>query len=87
MEFCDKVLSTHNRWKISSNKRLDGHPSHEEHLKQLHHRLQEDEMGIQLINNLDDKVIKSVISQEIVNNCRLEDQLRLLPTRMNNIKA
>ena len=87
MEFCEKVLETHKRCQISSKKRLDGLLAHEEHLKQLHDRLQEDELGIQLIKNLDDKVLKSLISQAAVNNCRLEYQLRLLLARMNNIKA
>ena len=87
MEFCEKVLETHNRCQTSSNKRLDGLLAHEEHLKQLHDRLQEDELGIQLIKSLDDKGLKSVIAQATVNNCQLEDQLRLLPARMNNIKA
>ena len=46
MEFCEKVLTTHNMCQTSSKKRLDGLPAHEEHLKQLHARLQEDELGI-----------------------------------------
>ena len=46
MEFCEKVLATHNTCQTSSKKRLDELPAHEEHLKQLHDRLQEDELGI-----------------------------------------
>ena len=46
MEFCEKVLATHNRCQTSSKKRLDELPSHEEHLKQLHDSLQEEELGI-----------------------------------------
>ena len=75
MDFCEKVLTTHNRCQTSSKKMLDELPTHEEHLKQLHDRLQEDELGIHLIKSLDDKVLKSVITQAIVNNYRLEDQL------------
>ena len=75
MEFCEKVLTTHNRCQTSSKKRLDELPAHEEHLKQLHARLQEDELGIQLIKSLDEKVLKSVIAQAILNSCRLQDQL------------
>ena len=45
MEFCEKVLTTHNRCQTSSKKRLDELPAHEEHLKQLH-KLQKDELGI-----------------------------------------
>ena len=87
MDFCEKVLATHNRFQTSSNKRLDELPAHEEHLKQLHSILQEDELGIQLIKILDERVLKSVIVQESVSNFQLEDQLRVLLARMANIKA
>ena len=75
MEFCKKVLTIHNRCQTSSNKMLDELLGHEEHLKQLHARLQEDELVIQLIKILDEKVCKSVIAQATVSNCWLEDQL------------
>ena len=75
MDFCEKVLTTHNRCQRLSKKRLDELPAHEEHLKQLHARLQEDELGIQLIKSLDERVLKSVIAQVAVSNCMLEDQL------------
>ena len=65
------MLTTHNHYQTSSKKRLDELPAHEEHLKQLHARLQEDELGIQLIKILDEKVLKSVISQAEVSNFRL----------------
>ena len=42
MYICEKVLTTHNRCQTSSKKRLDELPAHEEHLKQLHDRLQEE---------------------------------------------
>ena len=32
MEFCEKVLTTHNMCQTSSKKRLDELPAHEEHL-------------------------------------------------------
>ena len=44
-------------------------------------------MGIQLIKSLYEKVLKSVIAQAAISNCLLEDQLRVLPARMANIKA
>ena len=43
-------------------------------------------LRIQLIKNLDDKVLKRVIYQAAVNNYRLEYHLHLLLARMNNIK-
>ena len=59
---CRKVLTTYNSCQTSSKKRLDELPEHEEHLKQLHARWQEDELGIQLIKSLDRGVFNIVIS-------------------------
>ena len=70
-EFSNKVHTTHNRCQTSSKKRLDELPPHEEHLQQLHARFQEDELSIQLIKNLDERVIKNVIAQDAVSNCLL----------------
>ena len=69
------MLTTHNKCDTSLAKRLQEFPSHEEHLKHLHDRLQEDELSIQLIKGLNEKVIKGEISQVVVNNFLLEDQL------------
>ena len=44
-------------------------------------------MGIQLVKGLDDKVLESVIAPAVVRNHLLEDQLRLIPTRVANIKS
>ena len=46
MEFYKKVLTTHNKCQTSSAKRLQEFLAHEEHLKHLHVRLQEDELSI-----------------------------------------
>ena len=86
-ELFRKVLTTHNRCQTSSKKRLDELPEHEEHLKQLHARWQEDELGIKFIKSLDERVLKNVISEVAVRNHLLEDQLRFLPSRMANLKA
>ena len=40
-----------------------------------------------MIKNLDERVIKNVIVQATLSNFLLEDQLRLLPTRMVDIRA
>ena len=56
-------------------------------MKHLHDRLQEDEPSIQLINGLNEKVIKGVIAQAAVSNCLLEDQLRVIPSRVADIKT
>ena len=50
-------------------------------------RLQEDELGIQLIKSLNEKVIKGVISQAAVSNFLLEYQLRVILARVANIKT
>ena len=81
------MLTTYNRCQTSSKKRIDELPKYEEHLKQLHDRWEEDELSVQLIKILDERVLKNVIAQEAVRNHILEDQLRLLPARMANIKS
>ena len=86
-ELCKKVLRTHNRRHTSSKRRLDELSPHKEHLKQLHARFQEGELDIRLIKNLDERVIKNVIAQDAVSNFLLEDQFRLLPARMADIRA
>ena len=53
----------------------------------MHARWQEDELGIQLIKSMDERVLKNVISQEAVSNHLLEYQLRLLTSWMANIKS
>ena len=56
-------------------------------MKQLQSRWQEDELGIQLIKSLDERVLKNVIAQETVRKYVLEYQLRLIPARMANMKS
>ena len=60
-------------------------PAHEEHLKHLHDRLQEDELSIQLFKGLNEKVIKGLVAQAIVSNCLLQDQLQVTPPRVDDI--
>ena len=81
------MLTTYNRYQTYAKNRLDELLEHEEYLKQLQARWQEDELGIQLIKSLDERVLKNVISQATVSNHLLEDQIRLIPSRMANIKA
>ena len=81
------MLTTYNHCQTYSKKRIDELPEHKEQLKQLHARWKEDELGIQLIKSLDERVLKNVIYQEAVSKHLLEDQLQLIPSRMANIKA
>ena len=69
------MLTTYNRCQTSANKRLEELLEHEEYLKQLQVRWQEDELGIQLIKSLDEKALKTVIAQAAVSNHLLEDQI------------
>ena len=85
MEFYKKVLTTHNKCQTSSAKWLQEFPAHEEHLKYLHDRLQEDELSIQLIKGLNEKLIKSLVAQAAVSNFLLEDQLRVTTPRVADI--
>ena len=62
-------------------------PDHEGFLKQLQVRWLEDEQSIQLVKGLDEKVLKTVIAQVAVSSHLLEDQLRLIPARVANIKS
>ena len=50
-------------------------------------RWQEDEQGIQLVKGLDEKVLKIASAQETVGIHLLEDQLRLIPAKVVNIKS
>ena len=49
--------------------------------------MQEDELDIQLVKNLNEKVIKNMIAQVVVSNCLLEYQLQVIPKRMADIKT
>ena len=55
-------------------------------MKYLHDRLQEDEINIQFINGLDEKVIKNLVAQAVVSNFLLENQFRVTPKRVADIK-
>ena len=44
-------------------------------------------MGIQLVKSLDEKVLKTLIDQATKSSHLLEDQLRLIPARVANIKS
>ena len=56
-------------------------------MKRLQERWQKDEKGIQLVKGLDEKVLKTAIAQASVSSHLFEDQLRLIPARVENIKS
>ena len=45
----------------------------------------DDEQSIQLVKGLDERVLKTAIAQAEVSSHFLEDQLRLIPARVENI--
>ena len=87
MDFYKRVLTTHNRSQTSMANRLEEFPCQEEHLKYLHEKLQEDELNIQQVKGLNEKVVKSLVAQVAVNNCLLEDQLRVITPKAAEIKS
>ena len=66
------MFITHTKCLTSSAQRLQEFREHEEHLKQLDNKLQEDELNMQLVKGLDAKVVKSLVAQATISNCLLE---------------
>ena len=56
-------------------------------MKYLHDRIQEDELHIHLVKGLNEKVVKGLVAQYAVSNFLLEDQLRVTPQRVVEIKS
>ena len=56
-------------------KRIQEFPDHEEHLKYLQDRLQDDELIIQQVKGITEKAVKSLVAQDAVSNFLLEDHL------------
>ena len=49
--------------------------------------MQEDELHIQPVKGLNEKVIKSLVAQAVVSHFLLEDQLRVTPPRVADIRT
>ena len=87
MEFCKMVLTTQNRCQTSSTKTLQEFPEQEEHLKYLHDRREEDELHIQLVKNLSEKVVKGLVAQAAISNFLPEEQVKVTTPRVAEIKS
>ena len=87
MDFYKRVLTTHNRCQTSVAKRLQEFAGQQEHLKYLHDRLQEDDLNIQQIKCLNEKIVKGLFAQAAVNNFLLEDHLRVTPHKVAEIRS
>ena len=56
-------------------------------MKYLHDRLQEDELHIQLVKGMNEKVVKGLVAQAAISNFLLEDHLRVTPQSVVEIKS
>ena len=81
MDFYKRMITTHNRCQTYVEKRIEEFIDREEHLKHLQDRLQEDDLSIQHVKCLNEKVVNNLVAQDIVSNCLLEDQLRVTPPK------
>ena len=77
-EFCRRVLLTYNRCHISVSRILKVFPEHEIFLKQLQEQCSEDERVIQLVEKLDEDMLKTEITHAAVSSQLLEDQIQLI---------
>ena len=78
---------TYNRFQTSTAKILGALAEHEFFLKHLQDRYNEDERAIQQVKELNEKILKTEVAHAAVSIHLLEDQLRLIPTRIVGIKT
>ena len=66
MDFYKRMLATHNRCQTSAAKGIQEFLDWEGHLKYLQDRLQEDELRIQQVKSITEKVVKCLVAQEVI---------------------
>ena len=81
------MLTTHNRFQTYAAKIVHEFPYQEGYLKYLQDVLQEDELSIQQIKYITEKVVKNLVAQATVSNFLLEDLLRVTPHKVAEIKS
>ena len=86
-EFCRRVLLTYNQCQTSAAKRLEALPEHEVFLKHLQYKRGEDEQSIEWFKELDERILKTEVAHAAVSIHLLEDQLCLIPARIEGIKT
>ena len=86
-KFCRRVLFTYNQCQVSAKKILAVLPEHELFLKHLQDRYKEDEQQIQQVKDLDEWILKNAVAHVAVSIHLLEDQLHLIPTRIEGVKT
>ena len=62
-------------------------PEHEIFLKQLQEQCSEDERAIHLVEKLDEEVLKTEIAHATISSHLLEDQMRLIPSKVEGVKS
>ena len=82
-EFCRRVLFT----QVFAEKILAVLPEHELFLKHLQDMYKEDEQEIQQVKDLDEWILKNAVAHVAMSIHLLEDQLHLIPTRIEGVKT
>ena len=72
-EYCKRVLVTYNRCQVAVGQRIETLLEHELFTKMLQSRYQEDEQKIQQVKDLDEQILKDVVSHAAVSIHFLED--------------
>ena len=86
-EFCRRVLFTYNWCQFYAEKRLEMLHEHELFLRHLQDRYKEDEQEIQQVKDLDEWILKNAVAHVAMSIHVLEDQLHLIPTRVEGVKT
>ena len=85
-EYYRRVLVTYNRCQVAAKQRLEALLEHELLTKMLQSRYQEDEQKIQQVKDLDEQILKDVVAHAAVNIHLLEDEVCLIPARIEVVK-
>ena len=86
-KFYRRVLFTNNRCQTSAEKRVEVLLEHELFLKHLQDRYNEDEQAIQQVKDLDEWILKNEVAHAAMSIHLLEDQLHLIPARIELVKT
>ena len=81
------MCTTHNKCHTSSVERIQEFPEKDEHLKYLQDRLGKDELSIQQIEGITEKVVKDWIVKASVSNCLPEYLYQVTPPKMAEINS
>ena len=71
-EFYMKIIATHNRCQASTTMQTQKYPKKEHHLKNMQYKLHVDEESIQKVENIDEEVIRTWVTQDSVHKYLLD---------------